>query len=115
MLDATVVSERWICRLAELSRDACWHSSEQAFVMQVLSARIIELAQVHRRLGYGGLYDLSRATVPMWYLRTDFVSDMLANGHRLRRLTIANDFIHWRVNITVDFEISGAYVVRVLW
>ena len=44
----------------------------------------------------------------------DFVSDALASGRRLKSLTVADDFTHESVNITVDHGISGAYVVRVL-
>lgn len=44
----------------------------------------------------------------------DFVSDALGNGRRLKCLTVADDFSHESVMITVDFSISGAYVTRQL-
>lgn len=44
----------------------------------------------------------------------DFVSDALANGRRLKCLTVADEFSHESVDIAVDHGISGAYVVRVL-
>ena len=44
----------------------------------------------------------------------DFVSDSLANGRRLKYLTVADDFSHECVEIAVDFGISGQYVTRVL-
>lgn len=44
----------------------------------------------------------------------DFVSDSLANGRRLKYLTVADDFSHECVDIAVDFGISGQYVTRVL-
>jgi putative transposase len=44
----------------------------------------------------------------------DFVSDVLANGRRLRCLTISDDFSHESINIVVDYGISGAYVIRAL-
>jgi putative transposase len=44
----------------------------------------------------------------------DFVSDSLANGRRLKCLTVADDFSHECVDITVDYGISGSYVTRVL-
>jgi putative transposase len=44
----------------------------------------------------------------------DFVSDALANGRRLKCLTIADDFSHESIDIAVDHGISGAYVIRVL-
>jgi putative transposase len=44
----------------------------------------------------------------------DFVSDVLANGRRLKCLTIADDFSHESIDIAVDHGISGAYVTRLL-
>ena len=44
----------------------------------------------------------------------DFVSDSLANGRRLKCLTVADDFSHECVDITVDYGISGEYVTRLL-
>jgi putative transposase len=57
---------------------------------------------------------LSLATTPNAVWSMDFVSDALANGRRLKCLTIADDFTHECVDVTVDHGISGAYVVRVL-
>jgi putative transposase len=44
----------------------------------------------------------------------DFVSDSLANGRRLKYLTVADDFSHESVEIAVDYGISGQYVTRLL-
>ncbi|NBU43968.1 MAG: transposase [Betaproteobacteria bacterium] len=44
----------------------------------------------------------------------DFVSDSLSNGRRLKYLTVADDFSHECVDITVDYGISGQYVTRLL-
>ena len=44
----------------------------------------------------------------------DFVSDSLANGRRIKFLTVADDFSHECVDITVDWGISGLYVTRLL-
>ncbi|NRT58366.1 putative transposase [Leptothrix sp. C29] len=44
----------------------------------------------------------------------DFVSDSLANGRRLKCLTVADDFSHEAVEIAVDYGISGQYVTRLL-
>lgn len=44
----------------------------------------------------------------------DFVSGSLANGRRLKCLTVADDFSHEAVAIPVDYGISGQYVVRLL-
>ena len=44
----------------------------------------------------------------------DFVSDSLANGRRMKCLTVADDFSHECVDITVDYGISREYVTRLL-
>ena len=44
----------------------------------------------------------------------DFVSDSLANGKRLKCLTVADDFSHECVDIAVDYGMSGQYVTRLL-
>src|SRR3546814_17786925 len=64
MLELTTVSERGVCRLAGLSRDAFRDSPEPAAAMQALSARIIELVQVRRGFGYRRLHDLLRPEFP---------------------------------------------------
>ena len=38
----------------------------------------------------------------------------MANGRRLKCLTVADDFSHECVDIAVDFGMSGEYVIRVL-
>jgi putative transposase len=57
---------------------------------------------------------LTPAACPNAVWSMDFVSDALANGRRLKCLTVADDFSHECVDIAVDHGISGAYVVRVL-
>lgn len=42
----------------------------------------------------------------------DFFSDSLANGRRIKCLTVADDFSHECVDIPVDYGISGQYVTR---
>jgi putative transposase len=44
----------------------------------------------------------------------DFVMDVLANGRRLKCLTIVDDFTKESVDLVVDHSISGIYVSRVL-
>jgi putative transposase len=44
----------------------------------------------------------------------DFVSDSLANGRRIKCLTVADDFSHECVDLVVDWGISGLYVTRLL-
>ncbi|MDP1684478.1 MAG: IS3 family transposase [Hydrogenophaga sp.] len=55
---------------------------------------------------------LARTVNEVWSM--DFVSDSLSGGRRLKYLTVADDFSHERVDIVVDFGISGQYVTRVL-
>ena len=57
---------------------------------------------------------LRPATTPNAVWSMDFVSDALANGRRIKCLTVADDFSHESVDIVVDHGISGAYVVRML-
>ena len=47
-------------------------------------------------------------------LSMDFVSDSLANGRRIKCLTVVDDFSKESVGIAVDYGISGQYVTRVL-
>jgi putative transposase len=55
---------------------------------------------------------LARTVNEVWSM--DFVSDSLANGRRLKCLTVADDFSHECVHIAVDYGISGEYVTRLL-
>lgn len=57
---------------------------------------------------------LMSASGPNAVWSMDFVGDALANGRRLKCLTIADDFSHESIDIAVDHGISGAYVIRVL-
>lgn len=57
---------------------------------------------------------LSQALSPNEVWSMDFVMDSLANARRLKCLTVADDFTHESIDITVDHGISGGYVVRVL-
>ena len=57
---------------------------------------------------------LSLATTVNEVWSMDFVSDSLANGRRLKCLTVADDFSHECVDIAVDYGMSGQYVTRLL-
>jgi transposase InsO family protein len=57
---------------------------------------------------------LSIATARNAVWSMDFVSDALATARRLKCLTVADDFSHECVEITVDHGIGGAYAVRAL-
>ena len=55
---------------------------------------------------------VAQAVNEVWSM--DFVSDSLANGRRIKFLTVADDFSHECVDISVDWGISGLYVTRLL-
>lgn len=55
---------------------------------------------------------LAKSINEVW--STDFVSDSLSNGRRIKCLTVADDFSHESVEIAVDYGISGQYVTRIL-
>lgn len=57
---------------------------------------------------------LQIAQAPNEVISMDFVSDSLANGRRLKCLTVADDFSHECVLLHVDYGISGQYVTRLL-
>ena len=57
---------------------------------------------------------LERPTGPNQVWSMDFVSDALANGRRIKVLTIVDDFSKEAIDLAVDFGISGHYVTRVL-
>lgn len=57
---------------------------------------------------------LYRPTRPNEVWSIDFVMDALANGRRIKCLTVVDDFTRECLDITVDFGISGEYVSRVL-
>lgn len=64
MCELTSISQRRACRLARLSRDAFRHEPVPTPATQVLSARLIELAQVRRRFGYRRLHDWRETEFP---------------------------------------------------
>jgi putative transposase len=55
---------------------------------------------------------LAQGVNQVWSM--DFVSDSLANGRRIKCLTVADDFSHECVDLVVDWGISGLYVTRLL-
>jgi putative transposase len=44
----------------------------------------------------------------------DFVSDSLANGRRIKFLTVTDDFSHECITLAADYGIGGEYVTRLL-
>ena len=57
---------------------------------------------------------LARPCGPNQVWSMDFVMDALANGRRLKVLTIVDDFTKEAIDVVVDRSIPGAYVARVL-
>ena len=154
MINRFDLSERHACALVGLSRDSYRHAPSPDAQDAVLSAAIIDIAQVRRRFGYRRIHDLLRPKFPnvnhkriyrlyseaklvvrkrkkakrplservplqmarrvneVWSM--DFVSDSLANGRRIKCLTVADDFSHECIDIATDFGISGQYVTRIL-
>jgi putative transposase len=53
-------------------------------------------------------------TAPNQVWSIDFVMDALANGRRIKCLTIVDDFTRECLDIVVDYGISGGYVAQVL-
>jgi putative transposase len=112
-----------------LTRSSYRHPPVRDQQSVILSAAIINIAQTRRRFGYRRIHDLLRAGFPkvnhkrvplqiahnvneVWSM--DFVSDSLANGRRIKCLTVADDFSHECVDIAADYGIGGQYVTRLL-
>ncbi|MEY4756794.1 MAG: hypothetical protein RJA34_1692, partial [Pseudomonadota bacterium] len=68
--------------------------------------------KAHRPPAERTLLNIATQVNEVWSM--DFVSDSLANGRRLKCLTVADDFSHEAVEIAVDYGISGQYVTRLL-
>lgn len=154
MISEHHLSERRACLLVGLSRDCYRNPPLVDERTQLLSSKIVEIAQVRRRFGYPRIHDLLRPEFPgvnhkrvyrlynqaqlavrkrkkVWRASServpltvathvnevwsmDFVSDSLANGRRIKCLTVADDFSHECVDISVDYGLSGQYVTRLL-
>ena len=76
-----------------------------------------QLSVRKRRRRKGVMVDRQALHVPsapneIWSI--DFVMDALANGRRIKCLTIVDDFTRECLDIVVDYGISGGYVARVL-
>ena len=73
---------------------------------------------VHRRRRRHGVaverQELERPSGANQVWSMDFVSDVLANGRRIKVLTIVDDFSKEAIDLAVDFGISGHYVTRIL-
>ena len=70
-----------------------------------------------RRRRKGVMIDRQALQIPsgpneIWSI--DFVMDALANGRRIKCLTVVDDFTRECLDIAVDYGISGGYVARVL-
>jgi len=79
--------------------------------------RAAELAVKRRKRRKGVMVPREPLTLPVrrnevWSM--DFVMDSLANGRRLKVLTVVDDCTKEAVNLVADFGISGHYVTRIL-
>jgi putative transposase len=136
------LSERRACSFMGLSRDRYRHPPVASAYTRAVKDKIVEIAHARRRFGYRRLHDLLRVDFPgvnhkrvyplysdanlavrtplniatkineVWSM--DFVSDSLANGRRLKFLTVADDFSHEAVDIAVGYGVSCQYVTRLL-
>jgi putative transposase len=75
------------------------------------------LAVKRRRKRHGVAVEREQLALPsrpneVWSM--DFVSDALANGRRIKVLTIVDDFTKESVDLVAEHGISGHYIVRVL-
>jgi putative transposase len=91
--------------------------------MQVNHKRIFRLYQAaglavkRRRKRCGVATEREQLALPsrpneVWSM--DFISDALANGRRIKVLTIVDDFTKESIDLVTEHGISGQYVVRVL-
>jgi len=79
--------------------------------------RAAELAVKRRKRRKGVMVPREPLTLPVrrnevWSM--DFVMDSLANGRRLKVLTVVDDCTKETVDLVADFGISGHYVTRIL-
>jgi len=79
--------------------------------------RAAELAVKRRKRRKGVMVLREPLTLPVrrnevWWM--DFVMDSLANGRRLKVLTVVDDCTKEAVDLVADFGISGHYVTRIL-
>jgi len=79
--------------------------------------RAAELAVKRRKRRKGVMVPREPLTLPVrrnevWSM--DFVMDSLANGRRLKVLTVVDDCTKEAVDLVADFGISGHYVTRIL-
>ena len=96
-----------------LRREGVWANHKKVYRLY----REAALSVRKRRRRKGVMVDrqaLDVATSPNETWSIDFVRDALANGRRIKCLTIVDDFTRECLDIAVDYGISGGYVARVL-
>jgi putative transposase len=81
------------------------------------STRLAGLAVKRRKKRCGVAGEREQLALPrrpneVWSM--DFISDELANGKRIKVLTIVDDFTKESIDLVTEHGISGQYVVRVL-
>jgi putative transposase len=122
-------NEQWLARLVELAGERRrfgyrrLHALVRREGVRANHKRIYRLysdagLSVRRRKRRHGVaverqaLELPSSPNQVWSM--DFVSDALANGRRIKVLTIVDDFSKEAIDLAVDFGISGHYVTRVL-
>jgi putative transposase len=87
-------------------------------VYRIYTAEGLSIRKRKKKKRVGVRVPLVAATAPNQTWSMDFVSDQIARSgavsRRIKCLTVADDFSHECVDITVDFGIGGAYVTRML-
>jgi putative transposase len=96
-----------------LRREGVWANHKKVYRLY----RAEKLSVRKRRRRKGVMVERQALYVPtapneVWSM--DFVMDALANGRRIKCLTIVDDFTRECLDIAVDYGISGGYVARVL-
>ncbi|QLH36955.1 MAG: hypothetical protein HWD61_13115 [Parachlamydiaceae bacterium] len=81
-------------------------------IYQQLGLKVKKRGGRKRALGIRVIKDRGKGVNSRWSL--DFVSDALANGKRIRMLTVVDDFTRICLGIIVDTSLSGIRVGREL-
>jgi len=124
-LAATVLKAR-IIDLAQARRRFGYRRIHDLLVREGVQANHKKVYRLYREAGLavrkrrrrkGIMIDRLALYVPsqaneVWSI--DFVMDALANGRRIKCLTIVDDFTRECLDIAVDYGISGSYVAQVL-
>ena len=101
-------------RIHDLLRREGVHANHKKVYRLYSEAKLSVRKRRRRKLVRTDRQVLNAATHPNEIWSIDFVMDALANGRRIKCLTVVDDFTRECLDIAVDFGISGEYVSRVL-